>query len=292
MADRPSENSTGRADARAPATVTARPLPLGEGGLALWADYRRQHFSRHAHADYALGVIESGALAFRYRGSRVVAPAGSINLVEPGVPHDGEAGLPDGWRYRMLYLPPEALAMVLPEGAPPPFFRPGVLEDPLLASRIADTHKLLLDVNAGLLARQTRLLALLACWIGRHAATPPAAPAPGPEPRAVRLALETIADRFAENLSLADLAATTGLSPWHLARAVARHTGLPPHAHLVERRLGAARAALAGPDRLADIAAAVGFADQSHFTRAFVARFGLPPGAYRKIVQNSALKPA
>lgn len=269
--------------------LDARMLPfMGPGALALWARFRRRRFSRHAHEGYALGVIEAGALAFRYRGSRVVAPAGSINLVEPGVPHDGEAGLPDGWRYRMLYLPPEALAMVLPEGAPLPTFRPGVLDDSTLAAQVARVHSLLLSRRAGELARQTALLAVLAAWIARHADTPPPHRAVGPEPRAVALVRAYLHDSFPENITLADLSAVTGLSPWHLTRVVTAATGLPPHAHLLARRLAVAREALAGPERLADIAARTGFADQSHLTRAFAARFGLPPAAYRKIVQNPA----
>lgn len=59
-------------------------------------------------------------------------------------------------------------------------------------------------------------------------------------------------------------------------RAVTRHAGLPP-GHL-EFRCRAARDQLAGDARLANVAANVGFADQSHLTRVFKARFGLPPG--------------
>ena len=271
--------------------IEARPLPfMGPDALAVRASYRRQRFSRHAHDGYALGVIEAGALAFHYRGSRLVAPAGCVNLVQPGVPHDGEPALPEGWRYRMLYLPAPALAMVLPEGAPPPFFRQGIIEDPLLAAQVAAVHCLLFSPRAGEMARQTALLALLAAWVRRFAENPAPLPKPGPEPRAVRLALDILAARHAENVSLAELARATGLSPWHLARAVSDSTGLPPHAHLLAHRLRAARRALAGPDRLADIAAATGFADQSHLTRAFARRYGLTPGAYRKIVQNTAAR--
>ncbi|WP_300164842.1 AraC family transcriptional regulator [Solidesulfovibrio sp.] len=271
--------------------IEARPLPfLGPDALAVRASYRRQRFSRHAHDGYALGVIEAGALAFRYRGSRLVAPAGCVNLVQPDVPHDGEPALPEGWRYRMLYLPAAALAMVLPEGAAPPFFRQGIIEDPSLAAQVAEVHCLLFSPQAGEMARQTALLALLATWVRRFAESQAPSRKPGPEPRAVRLALDILAARYAENVSLVALARATGLSPWHLARAVSDRTGLPPHAHLLAHRLRAARRALAGPDRLADIAAATGFADQSHLTRAFARRFGLTPGAYRKIVQNPAAR--
>lgn len=225
-------------------------------------------------------------MAFRYRGSRLVAPAGSVNLVQPGVPHDGCPAGPEGWRYRMLYLPGSVLSLVLSDSAPLPHFRPGVIEDSRLAACVASAHRLLMDETASLLARETRLLALLALWISRHADDRPVAPPVGREPRAVRLVLDLLADRYAENLRLDDLAEAAGLSPWHLARVVARQTGLPPHAHQLEHRLRAVRDLLAGPARLADIAATTGFADQSHLTRAFKARFGLPPGAYRKIVQN------
>ena len=266
--------------------VTAAHLPICGGVLALTANYRTQRFSRHIHEEYALGRIESGALAFRYRGSQLVAPRGCLSLAQPGVAHDGGPAGPDGWRYRMLYLPAQALALVLPPGAPPPHFRPGVIEDAVLAAHLSRTHRLLLAPDVSTLAKETLLLALLAAWIARHGDDHPAVPASRQEPRAVRMALEMLAAHFADDIRLGDLAAAVGLSPWHLARAVTRHTGLPPHGHLLEFRCRAARAQLAGQTRLADIAAQVGFADQSHLTRAFKARFGLPPGAWRKIVQE------
>lgn len=256
--------------------------------LVLRARHKTQHFSRHAHQHYALGVIESGALAFRYRGEGLIAPAGHLSLAQPGIPHDGAPAVPDGWTYRMVYAAPETLALVLRDKAPAPFFRPGVLADPPLARLTAATHALLLDPATPRLTRQTRLHSLLAAWIARHAEHHPAPAPPGPEPRAVRQVLEFLDAHYAEDIDLAHLSRTVGLTPWHLVRVITRQTGLPPHAHLVDRRCRAARDLLAGPDRLADIAAATGFADQSHLTRAFRARFGLTPGAYRKIVQNTA----
>jgi len=271
--------------------ATALRLPILGGVLALCASYRTQRFSRHAHEEYALGRIEAGALGFRYRGAQVVAPAGSLSLAQPGVPHDGGAAVPEGWRYHMLYLPPKALAEALAAGASLPHFRPGVIEDPALADLFGRVHDLLMMPKAPSLAKETRLLALLSAWIARHGDDHPAAPPTGREPGAVRQTLAILADRFHEDVRLEELAAATGLSPWHLARAVTRHTGLPPHAHLLEYRCRAARDRLAGPETLADIALAVGFADQSHLTRVFRARFGLPPGAWRKIVQDTRCRP-
>jgi AraC-like DNA-binding protein len=266
---------------------------MAPGGdvLVLRARYRCQRFSRHAHEHYALGVIESGALAFRYRGEGLVAPAGHLSLAQPDVPHDGAPAGPDGWGYRMFYIPRQTLALLRPEQTATPHFRPGVLHDPALASLTAATHALVLDPAVPTLAKETRLLALLAAWTSRHAERLPPPRPVAPEPRAVRLTLERLDARYAEDIGLDELARTVGLSPWHLVRVLTRYTGLPPHAHLLDRRCRAARDLLAGPDRLADIAAATGFADQSHLTRAFRARFGLTPGTYRKIVQNSGPRP-
>lgn len=256
------------------------------GILALRASYRSQRFPRHAHDGYALGVIESGALAFRYRGEGLVAPAGQISLAQPEIPHDGAPAGPEGWSYRMLYLPRQALAAVLPENTPLPFFRPGVIDDPAFAARLAATHALLMARSASTLAKETCLLDILATWVARYAEQQPAVSPAAPQSRAVRRILDMLHDRYAEDLSLTELAASVDLTPWHLVRLITRATGLPPHAHLLDRRCQAARDLLGGATRLADIAAATGFADQSHLTRAFRARFGLTPGAYRKIVQN------
>ncbi|MEW5774555.1 MAG: AraC family transcriptional regulator [Thermodesulfobacteriota bacterium] len=260
------------------------------GVFLLAADYRRQDFAPHIHEEYALGVIERGAMAFRYRGEGLVAPAGCVNLVVPGEAHDGRGADAAGWSYRMFYLEPSLLARAASElagrRAAAPHFAAGVLRDPGLAARVRGLHRLLEQDEAPRLALEARLLDLLTHWIARHAVRPPAARRAGREPGAVARARDILDARCAEDLSLAYLAAETGLSPWRLARAFAAAVGLPPHAYLVQARVRRARERLAGPQPLADLAADLGFADQSHFTRAFKRVVGVSPGAWRKIVQD------
>ncbi len=260
------------------------------GVFLLAADYRRQDFAPHIHEDYALGVIERGAMAFRYRGQGLVAPAGSVNLVVPGEAHDGHGLDAAGWSYRMFYLDPDLLARAASElagrRAGPPHFAAGVLHDPGLAARVRGLHRLLEQDAAPRLALEEKLQDLLAHWIARHAERLPAARDAGREPGAVARARAILDARFGEDLSLADLAAETGLSAWHLARAFTTAVGLPPHAYLVQQRVRRARERLAGPQGLAELAADLGFADQSHFTRAFKRIVGVSPGAFRKILQD------
>ena len=256
----------------------------------LAATYVTQCFSRHIHEGYALGCIERGAMRFRYQGAELVAPAGHVNLVVPGEAHDGHAANEEGWSYRMFYLKPETLlaaARTISPCAGPPHFRQGVLNDPWLAHRVLAAHRLLNDPAAPLLAKETRLLALLRAWISRHADEPGTVREARPEHRAVALAKACIAARFQEDLCLDQVAAAAGCSPFHLVRAFTAQTGIPPHAFLLQIRLDKARELLARPLRLADIATETGFADQSHLTRLFKRRFGVTPGHFRKNVLNS-----
>ncbi|SFN65945.1 Helix-turn-helix domain-containing protein [Mesorhizobium sp. NFR06] len=53
------------------------------------------------------------------------------------------------------------------------------------------------------------------------------------------------------------------------------------------RRLQRARRMIAEEDSLAEIAAAAGFSDQSHFNRHFKKAFGLTPGRWAALVRGA-----
>ena len=80
--------------------------------------------------------------------------------------------------------------------------------------------------------------------------------------------------------AVADGAREAGLSRYQLVRQFAQATGLTPHAYLVQRRLHHARRLMRAGTPLAEVAAASGFADQSHLTRLFARSFGTTPHAY------------
>lgn len=247
-------------------------------------------FARHFHEGYCLGVIEDGALGFRYRGENLVAPAGSVNLAVPGEVHDGHGAVDSGWAYRMFYLEPEFLQSVAAQLSPKPgslpHFRPGVIDDPQLAESIISLHRDMEQGQLSQLEEQTRLLHLLTGWIGRYADDSLTGRAVGTEHGAVRRAREIIEARFGEEVTLSDLARETNLSPYHLVRTFTKHIGMPPHAYQTQVRVNRAAALLSGPLPIVDIAANTGFADQSHLTRWFKRQRGVTPGQYRKIVQD------
>ena len=69
---------------------------------------------------------------------------------------------------------------------------------------------------------------------------------------------------------------------------LARDFLLPPHAFQVAHRIRKARRLLEAGETIADVAAATGFADQSHLHRHFQRGLGLTPGEYRRIFNPQA----
>ena len=264
------------------------PCPELENVEVLRASYRTQSFTRHSHEAFAFGVIERGGLAFRLRGTLEIAGCGDVSLAFPGEAHTGQGADREGWSYRMFYVPPELLASVAREVAPsrrglPPLLA-GVVRDRELARSIATLHRKVEARDASPLDLQERLQGILARLVTRHARWDEASvpPLDGPALRA-RALLE---ERFAEALSLEDLARAAGCGPFRLIRAFRETWGMPPHAWQLQLRVRRGQALLRGGWTAARAAAELGFADQSHFTRAFRRIVGMPPGAYARQVRT------
>ena len=92
---------------------------------------------------------------------------------------------------------------------------------------------------------------------------------------------ELIGADLAVSLSLEKLGEALAFSPFHLARTFRTATGSSIHAYRTEVRLRASVMRLADGERLADIAAALGFVSQAHFTDRFRRAFGVTPHAWR-----------
>lgn len=258
--------------------------PVEPGVDVLNARYVTHRYARHTHATYTVGLIEYGVEEFQNAGTTLRAAAGQVVLVNPDTPHTGQAGVPEGWRYHALYPSIELMREIAAEIGGPrgtPCFPDGVVDDPVAARLLRAANRgaeradalasssLLRLALAGLLRRQTR----------RDAAGGPDRPGAA-APRAVRAARDILHAGLAAPPSLPRLAAAVGMGPYALLRAFRATYGLPPHAYLIDLRVRRARTLLDHGMRPAEVAAAVGFADQSHLTRHFKRAVGVPPGAY------------
>ncbi len=104
-------------------------------------------------------------------------------------------------------------------------------------------------------------------------------------PAWLRQARELLRDTCLETSprSVRAIAAELGVHPVNLARRFRLAFGLSPGEYLRRCRLERAQRLMHRSSApLAEIAAATGFADQSHFTNAFRRTFGISPGAFRR----------
>lgn len=95
--------------------------------------------------------------------------------------------------------------------------------------------------------------------------------------------LDFIDLRIGKPISLDSLARIAGVGRFHFARSFKAALGVSPMTLVERARIDAAKALLArGPVAIAEVAASVGFADQSHFTRRFHRHTGTTPAAFAR----------
>jgi AraC-like DNA-binding protein len=88
--------------------------------------------------------------------------------------------------------------------------------------------------------------------------------------------------RYAEPITVDDLAAAAGLSRAHFSRMFTQTFGESARSYLRSRRLERAAALLRYTDRsVADVVVMVGLQSVGSFTSSFARVYGLPPAAYR-----------
>jgi AraC-like DNA-binding protein len=242
-------------------------------------------YDLHRHETYAVGLTLWGAQSFHYRGALQTSRGGQVMVIHPDEAHDGHAGVAKGFAYRMLYVDPASVSAAL-DGASPPFVPDVVADDPALAGLLreafADFPQALepLAVDA-VVERLADLLAARSddCMRSRRSAT---------AHRAVARAREFLTAAAPHTVASEELEEVTGLDRFALSRHFRAVTGTSPHRYQVGRRLARAQAMIAEGIALSETAAATGFADQSHLTRHFSARFGLTPGRWAALARRAA----
>jgi AraC family transcriptional regulator len=104
-----------------------------------------------------------------------------------------------------------------------------------------------------------------------------------PDLTSLARAIAYIEDHPDRSVSLAELAGAAGVSRYHFARLFKRKIGLSPVRYVERSRIERAKALIVQAElSLAAVAQAVGFADQSHFTRRFKFHEGRTPGQFAR----------
>jgi AraC family transcriptional regulator len=100
-----------------------------------------------------------------------------------------------------------------------------------------------------------------------------------------------VRSKISEDISLANMAAVTGLSMTHFSHAFKKSMGKSPHQFVLQQRVQRAKELLGSLNlRMIDIALACGFKTQQHFARVFRETSGLSPTEYQRLKLGKQLR--
>lgn len=249
-------------------------------------------WSDAATPDLVVSTLKSGAVtatvdlgAGRFRRRR---PINSLLVVAPGAGSRIDAQgrhdvLSIDIPYKQLIkLAPE---LRLPDDGDFGAVHANYLNDPLIANildRIWDQGR-----EPGpdrLMFMEAALACLAACLRDADQSSMPERNTGGLTPRQQRLACDSMRASPSYRLSLSDLAAVVGLSPFHFHRSFKQSFGVTPHDYLVGLRLEAAERLLETTTlSVTSIALEVGYESSQSLTRRFHAKRNMTPTAWRRL---------
>lgn len=272
------------------AAGSATVVDLSDGSFIVSSAERHEHWPPKGELLSIKGVV-SGRETFIVDGARYEIGSGRMLLIPEGVPYASRVG-PGPVEMCPVFLSRTlATGMRLPDG-------PALLpRDEALSSHLAWLAAEVLRAAAGeereldagqALRIQSRLVLYLSraargarAWEGRLDRL-------GAKRRSTRLEVQRRLSRAEDRmradpaapLSLSDLAAFAGMSPFHFLRRFSELYGEPPHRFLVRIRMELARSLLRGSDRpLKSIASACGYRSVPTFIRTFRRQHGFTPKA-------------
>lgn len=229
---------------------------------------------------FGIELVASGSGRLELSGGERPLASGLVFSYGPDTPHAifADADRPPGKWY--LDLAGDAVPGLLADAGLAPGSA-GLVVEPSVARTL---FALLIDAGCrsgpesdALLAALARAL-LLALAHPSPEATPEAALAQATYQRC-RAWLDAHA---AAGAGVQEAATALALSPAYLSRLFQRFDRVTPGAHARRVRLQqAADRLVATGDRIQDVAAAAGYTDAFHFSRAFSRAFGMPPRAFR-----------
>lgn len=232
----------------------------------------------HFHDRWSIGLILRGVCRFNSGARQYRVTPSDLFIIPPYEVHQCGAAS-DDVIYQVVYLADETLALLAPH-----------LKRCVEASQLrtmqapAAMIALLLQMadeacDAALLHDSLRLADEF------FHGTSPAHPAPCAHPLQ-----QALHQSWSEAIDLGAVEQTTVYSRWHGVRTFRKQVGLSPRLYLRQLRALKARYLLLQGKPLAEVAHALHFADQAHFSRVFKSVFGVSPGKLQRVMLGRPLQ--
>lgn len=219
----------------------------------------------------------------RTRHTAVTRP-GTVTIIPAG--HTARWDIDGAISVSHVYLPVARLRVNPDRDANIELLHRVAVEDATLASLLAiiASEARATDAPGRMLVEHALEMVLL--QVGRrHTAlrTDQVAPRGGLARWQLRRVIDYMSAKYAESITLEELAAVAGLSRYHFCSAFHRATGMPPHKWLREVRMKQAKRLLRETRMsVVEIAVQVGYDSPSAFAKAFRSVEGVTPAFFRK----------
>lgn len=236
---------------------------------------------KHAHEELSIGLVEKGISVFEYEGRMLVVGPGHLVIIPPEMIHKCSPRSFENWQFKMLFIRPSWLKIAF--GLKSVDYIPTVkmpneknLKQTsnlfrILLSKLPTIQKescLIRDLP-GLLNFGEFIVESSECFCNYNT-------------KAFRITREYLHENFLGKITLDNLVDVSGLSKFHLIRLFNKTCGVSPHGYLMTLRINHAKKELLKDMSIAEVAAEVGFYDQSHFSKTFKQYMGITPDYYRK----------
>ncbi|MFE8102131.1 AraC family transcriptional regulator [Brenneria goodwinii] len=241
--------------------------------LALLNNGRR--FPRHSHDEFVISANLNGLEHVWLDGETFIADTDSVTTYNPGQ-LQGSENTHANWQCASLYVHPQAFEHYFHRSF---LFSHAWAASPRLAQRLKQLVCLDADERD---IRQERIILLLEALMAQGEWPVMNQGRPQDAHRIARIKARLLSD-FSEVPHLETLARQENLSAAHLVRSFNQAVGLPPLSWLMQRRISKARELLRLGTPISQVAFEVGFADQAHFTKAFVRYSAMTPGQFQRI---------
>ncbi|SPB13575.1 AraC family transcriptional regulator [Caballeronia novacaledonica] len=251
-------------------------------------------------AFHCIGLnLKCASLIFHHAGRKLLhgrVPAGVVQVTAPAT--RVSAVFQSAMDVLHLFVPQHALAECYDDLFHRPHAGDIVLGDPKLIrdpalERLVQALAVCKTEGAALggMFIESVSLAIVSRLVARHFTAPVARsrePSALPQWRIDRVS-EFVDAHLAENIRLADIASSTGLTRMHFAAQFRRATGMRPHEYLLQKRIERAQALLrTSGHSMLDVALCCGFRSQAHFTTVFKRFVGATPKHWQTAMLDAA----
>lgn len=244
-------------------------------------------FPCHIHHSFSLGLVQQGRRIIYVDQTPHLICANECFIINPYQPHSCGVAEEEGHSYEVISLSPRLLQDIYKEvanAAEVPRFYQVKITEPAIVNGFADWLKKQSRHN---LTDSAELIAVLRELVLRYAQAEPVAPEHSRQ-AIVAQACAYIEANFDRLIRLNEIAAVTHVSPFYLNRIFRQEIGIPPHTYLLQARIKKSLEQLLQTGSILEAAYALGFSDQSHFSRFFKKNIGLTPKQYLNLHQNKA----